>query len=288
VTVTADEIVANVEAAIRPWTRVLALAWVYSSDGVKLPVRRISEVVEAENRRRSRGTAPLVLVVDGVHGFGVEDETFTNLKCDFFAAGCHKWAFAPRGTAIICGTPDAWAQLIPCIPSQGDTSFGPGRGFIPGGVRAFEHWWAIADALLFLMSIGKTNIQERVRVLAKRLKVGLAEIGSVDVRTPMAPDLSSGVVCFDVRGMTAEAVVEELLTTDSVRATESGWDAAAGRTHARFSPSILNSEAEIDRAIRAVKRLALAASSRSTGRVASRASGGARGRAGGRAPSRRP
>jgi selenocysteine lyase/cysteine desulfurase len=253
--VTANEIVWNVNAAIKPSTRVLALTWVYSSDGVKLPIRQIAAVVESENRRRGSGTDPLVFVVDGVHGFGVENDTFANLKCDFFASGCHKWIFGPRGTAIICGRPQAWAQLSPWIVSQGDTSIGPGRGFIPGGVRVYEHWWAIKDAIDFLTSIGKKNIQDRVWQLATRLKKGLSLIDGVDVRTPLSTELSSGVVCFDVKGFSAGTVVDRLLSDHSIHATESGWDATAGRTHARFSPSILNSEAEIDTSLRAVEAL---------------------------------
>ena len=64
-----DEIVSNVELALTPKTRVLALTWVHSSTGVKLPVREIADVVAHANR--DRGLRERILFcLDGVHGFG--------------------------------------------------------------------------------------------------------------------------------------------------------------------------------------------------------------------------
>src|SRR5215211_4463424 len=70
-----DEIVSNLARAIGPGTRVVALTWVHSSTGVKLPVRRI---VQGPGRRGS-----LLVCVDGVHGLGVENETVDSLGVDF-------------------------------------------------------------------------------------------------------------------------------------------------------------------------------------------------------------
>ena len=64
-----DEIVSNVELALTPKTRVLALTWVHSSTGVKLPVREIADVVAHANRDR-RPRERILFCLDGVHGFG--------------------------------------------------------------------------------------------------------------------------------------------------------------------------------------------------------------------------
>ena len=45
----------------------------------------------------------VLLCVDGVHGFGVEETSPAELGCDLFAAGCHKWLFGPRGTGLLWG-----------------------------------------------------------------------------------------------------------------------------------------------------------------------------------------
>ena len=59
------------------------------------------------NKKRAEADRVL-LCVDGVHGFGVEQESVGDLGCDFFVAGCHKWMFGPRGTGIVWGRADAW------------------------------------------------------------------------------------------------------------------------------------------------------------------------------------
>jgi isopenicillin-N epimerase len=113
---TAEEIVERFAAALRPNTRVAALTWVHSSTGVKLPLRQMAEVMREANRGRDKAERVL-LCVNGVHGFGIEDETMQSLGCDFFMAGCHKWLFGPRGTGIVWGKTDAWRELLPTIPT---------------------------------------------------------------------------------------------------------------------------------------------------------------------------
>jgi hypothetical protein len=95
-TVTAGAMADAIGKAIQPATRVVAITWIHSGTGVRTPVRAIADVVAGANA----GRAPkdrVLLCVDGVHGFGVEDATMADLGCDFFAAGCHKWLFGPRG-----------------------------------------------------------------------------------------------------------------------------------------------------------------------------------------------
>jgi isopenicillin-N epimerase len=88
-TVSADEIVSSVTRAITPRTRVLALTWVHSSTGLKLPIAEIATAVGAANRNRDEHERVL-LCVDGVHGFGNQDVAVAKLGCDFFVSGCHK------------------------------------------------------------------------------------------------------------------------------------------------------------------------------------------------------
>jgi len=61
-----DEIVSNVELALGPATRVLALTWVHSSTGVKLPVREIADVVAQANGDRAPAHR-ILFCLDGVH-----------------------------------------------------------------------------------------------------------------------------------------------------------------------------------------------------------------------------
>jgi selenocysteine lyase/cysteine desulfurase len=111
-----DEIVARVARALTPRTRAVGVTWVHSSSGVKLPVRSIAGAVAEANRGRAEEDRAF-LVVDGVHGFGVEDEQAAQTGCDFFVAGCHKWMFGPRGTGVVWAKRETWKQMRPTIPA---------------------------------------------------------------------------------------------------------------------------------------------------------------------------
>jgi selenocysteine lyase/cysteine desulfurase len=259
-----DRIAERIAREIRPATRVVALTWVHSSTGLKLPLDRIADAVRERTGDRAQEDRPL-LCVDGVHGFGVEDVGMGDTGFDFFAAGCHKWLFGPRGTGVVWGRgEDAWSLVRPAIPSFLDTSLWaawardvppPGettaRRATPGGFKAFEHRWALEQAFDFLSRIGKDRVAARTHALARRLKEGLVEIPRVQLVTPLAASVSSGIVCFDVEGMSAADAVGRLAARGVV-ATVTPYATA----YARLAPSIINSPEEVDAAIAAVREAA--------------------------------
>ena len=89
---TVDDMTKRLLRRRHPETRVVALTWVHSSTGVRVPVPEIA----AELPRRRRPCC-----VDGVHGFAAVDVDLPDLGCDFLATGTHKWLFGPRGTGIL-------------------------------------------------------------------------------------------------------------------------------------------------------------------------------------------
>ena len=262
-TVTADEIVTNITSAIAPETRVLALTWVHSSTGLKLPLRRIADALEQVNAKRDE-QQKVLMCVDGVHGFGVEDVEMKETGCDFFMAGCHKWLFGPRGTGIIWGNERAWAAVSPIIPTfmddevrnawmRGDepSDRTTARRMTPGGFKAFEHQWAMAEAFKFHRDIGKDKIAARTHELNRQFKEGLAGMSHVKLYTPRGENLSSGIVCFDINGMSPREVVGRLRQRNIVTTPTPYAD-----SHARVSPSIRNSPQEIDTALGEIRALA--------------------------------
>jgi selenocysteine lyase/cysteine desulfurase len=257
-----EEIAGRLAAAIAPRTRVVGLTWVHSSTGVKLPLRRLAAVVAAANRSRSERER-ILLFVDGVHGFGIEDETIAATGVDLFAAGTHKWIFAPRGTGIVWARESTWARLRPTVPpfqpepyqawAQGRAIAGPNRGpwVSPGGFKAYEHWWAVPEAFAFHERIGRARVAERIHALNTRCKDGLAAMKHVKVITPRSAELSAGIICFEVAGMDAERAVRRLHALRVV-ASASPYRVS----YARLAPSLLNDEGEVDRALAAVATLA--------------------------------
>jgi isopenicillin-N epimerase len=243
-----SEIVDRIASAVRPETRVLAITWVHSSTGVKLPIRKIADALAPLNAGRADRDRVL-LCVDGVHGFGIENIQVARLGCDFFATGCHKWLFGPRGTGLVWGAPRAWPAATSTIPSFTGTGT-PGAANSPGGFHSFEHRWALAEAFVFHGQIGRARVAARTHALNRRLKEGLARMSHVRLHTPRATNLSAGLVCFEVKAMSPDAVVNRLRAR-SIVATVTPYSPS----YARVAPSILNTPAEVDRALEAIRSL---------------------------------
>jgi isopenicillin-N epimerase len=247
----AGEMVARLTAAITPATRLVAVTWVHSSTGVKLPIAELARVVGDANASRAR---PILLSVDGVHGFGIEAVELPSLGCDVFVAGTHKWIFGPRGTGLVWSR--AWSEVAPTIPPfnfrmrEGDQK-ALGRHFSPGGFHSFEHRWALAEAFAMHLAMGKARVEERIHALASQAKEGLAKMAHVTLHTPRSAALSSGIVCFEVAGLKPKAVVARLLDEHSIIASETPY----AQSYARFSPALFNTPEEIDKALGAVQAM---------------------------------
>jgi selenocysteine lyase/cysteine desulfurase len=259
--ITEEAIVRRIRNGVSAKTRVVGITWVHSGSGVKLPIPQIAATIAELNRGRAEADR-ILLVVDGVHGIGVEDETIAQLGCDFFAAGTHKWLFGPRGTGIIWAKADSWKLLRPIFPAVDYGSFsGWMRGLPPqrtmeaswigpGGFHAFEYEWALPSAFEFHQRMGRSNVAGRIHDLNDQLKEGLARMPHVKLYTPRGNNLSAGIVCFDIEGMKPSDVVERLLAKRIVASTSPYGDSCA-----RLAPSLLNSPEEIEVALREVRAL---------------------------------
>jgi isopenicillin-N epimerase len=243
------EIVERIASALRPETRLVALTWVHSSTGVKLPIRAIAEVLTRANAGRAEADRAL-LSVDAVHGLGVEDAEMAELGCDFFVAGCHKWLFGPRGTGLVWGRSRAWPAAGPTIPSFGGEAT-PGSAMTPGGFHSFEHRWALAQAFELHLQIGKARVAARIHELNRQLKEGLAGMPHVRLYTPRSDQLSAGLVCFEVAGLSPEAVVRRLAER-RVIATVTPYATA----YARLAPGLLNTPEEVETVLREIQTFA--------------------------------
>jgi selenocysteine lyase/cysteine desulfurase len=258
-----DSIVERIRNGIRDRTRAIGITWVHSSSGLKLPIRKIADAIRDFNNNRDDSDR-LLLIVDGVHGLGVENETVDSLGMDFLAAGTHKWIFGPRGTGIIWGRESNWTHLRPTIPTF--DSFEPVQAWMsgqpsesstraswisPGGFHAYEHQWAMADAFRYHLQIGKQKIAGRIHSLNSLCKEGLASIPGVKLYTPKGVNLSAGIICFDVDGKKPDQVVQYLLTRKIVASTT-----PYAVSYARVAPSLVNTPEEIERTLIEIRKLA--------------------------------
>ncbi len=257
-TASVDEIVSRLREALAPSTRAVALTWVHSGTGVKLPVAEIS--AEIHTRASEMGIERPLLCLDSVHGFGIEDSSPAELGCDFMISGAHKWLFGPRGTGLVWGSIESWEQIDTSIPSFAPGIVGaylqdlppvgvaPGAAATPGGYKAFEQRWALSEAFALHQAIGRDRIAERTHEQARQLKAGLAELNSVRVVTPRDPDLSSGIVCLAVEGASIFELPARLREQYGLVASITPYR----QPYLRLGPSLLTSPDDVEVAIEAI------------------------------------
>lgn len=251
---TADGMIDALRGALTARTKVVALTWVHSGTGVKLPLLKLRAALGNE----------VTLVVDGVHALGVEPDPVDISLCDALVAGTHKWLGGPRGTGIVW-TIKAWDKLVPLIPSFAREPYGawmagesvdpidsdaPGALFTPGGYHSFEHRWALAEAFDWQRRLGRARVADRIHGLATRLKDGLEDQSHVRLVTPRSPEISSGIVCFDVAGLGPERVVSRLAER-RIRASVTPYAEA----HVRLGTSLHIDEKDVEAALSAVNAL---------------------------------
>jgi isopenicillin-N epimerase len=194
----------------------------------------------------------------------VEDPGIVAMGADAFVAGTHKWIFAPRGTGFVWARPEVWASMRMLVPTfnAGEPFTGwaeekppagtpRGNWFSPGGFQAFEHWWALPAAFEFHRRIGSPRITERIHSLNEMAKNEMAKMPNVVLYTPRSRELSSGIVCFDVKGKTQAETVRTLLDRHKILASTSPYRVS----YARIAFGIQNSEDEVERTMRAIRAI---------------------------------
>jgi isopenicillin-N epimerase len=260
-TVSRDEIVESLGKGISPATRIVAVTWVHSSTGLKLPIHDMALAIQAINRSRDEQDR-IIFCVDGVHALGVEDFRVTELGCDFLIAGTHKWMFGPRGTGLVWGHPKAWPIAQPTIPTFSGQAYDlwmenksskdlpQSVHMSPGGFHSFEHRWALDEAFRFHQAIGKSKVTQRIYELNQQLKQALAAMPHVTLHTPMSQDLSAGIVCFEVAGLAPRQVVEKLRQRGIVSSVT-----PYATKYARLAPSLINSPKEIETTLAEIRKL---------------------------------
>lgn len=247
---TNSEIVARMKSAITSQTRVIISTWVHSSTGVKLPIGAIGQMIKDVNQQRP-SDAQILFVVDGVHGFAIETDSFADLNCDFFISGTHKWLSGPRGTGMVVGTPQAWKRLARPAHPDNRMNTTPGRMYAWNGYFAYEHRFAVIEAMNLQVALGRTRIRDHVHGLSRKLKIALSKMNHIQLHTPIDSDQSAGIICFDVHGMKPSDFVIAMAKKNIVA---SGTPYTP--SYSRIGLFHTNTDAEVDQMIRAIQELA--------------------------------
>lgn len=223
-------------------TKVLALTHVSNVSGIKLPVK---EIIQAA---RTRG---IYVHLDGAQTWGAMALDLKELDPDSYSASAHKWYMGPKEVGLLYVKAENIGRIWPNIiaPGWGDTATTTlvgARKFESLGQRDDAALAALATAAEMHNVIGPKRIEERIVVLAQRLKQGIRDAGH-ELVTPMDPELSFGVCITKAPSGQNGRLANALYSDYGI--------AAAGTGGIRLCPTVYNTLDHVDRAIAGVDAL---------------------------------
>jgi isopenicillin-N epimerase len=240
-TATDDEIVAGIRSAIDPRrTRLAIIDLITSATARLLPVERIAAVLR---------DAGVPLLVDGAHAPGMLPLRIDALGADFFVGNLHKWAFAPRSTAILTVAPE-WRPAIRPLAVSWHQLEGFPANVESSGTLDYTGWLAAPSGLFVLNSLGAERVRAHNAALARYAQqvVGAA-LGLDGAQLPEPGGrLSMRLVPLPVELPATNAMAVGLRDRISDElAAEVAVNAWRGRLLLRLSAQVYNRPEEYDR-----------------------------------------
>lgn len=239
-----DDLVARVERAITPKTKVIHISHVYFTTGQIFPVQRICRMA------RARG---IEVIVDGGHSYAQFPFTRDELDCDYFGTSLHKWLSAPVGTGFLYvrkeKIPKIWSLFASPPEMAANIRKFEGIGTFPVHIRN-----PITEAVDFWESIGPERKAARLRLLRRRWVNAVRELPKVKILTPDDDAQSCALGALSLDGVTGPQLTDWLMKRHRVhvRPREVSGEFSA----IRVTPNVYTTLQEIDVFARAMTHAA--------------------------------
>ncbi|MCG6950507.1 MAG: aminotransferase class V-fold PLP-dependent enzyme [Acidobacteria bacterium] len=237
-----EEIVEVYRRSITPRTRVISMCHVVNTNGMILPVKRVSAMA------RRHG---ILVAVDGAQAPGMINVDLHDLGCDFYAASAHKWLFSPKGVGVFFARKAKQQLLKPLIVARGweDESI---RRLENYNTRNLPEVLGLGVAFDFQNLVGPDRSQAQILALKKFFRRAIRDDPAFNIKTPSLDELSAGIT-------TVEVVNREVVEVAKLLAERHRIDCRPMMSHGlnglRISLSIFNSEDEIDFLVKALRRI---------------------------------
>lgn len=180
---------------VGPSTSLVAVSSVQSADGAIAPV---ADLVTACADHRAR------LLLDTTQSAGWLPLSVE--RVDYTVCSAYKWLMAPRGAALMTGTPEALAALEPMAPNwfagadPWNSLYGGPLRLADGARRldlapVWPAWIGLAESLDLLRQVGVAAVHSHNTALADdlRTRLDLAPAGSAIVSLPVSEEAAQRV-----------------------------------------------------------------------------------------------
>jgi L-cysteine/cystine lyase len=202
-------VLAAIDRAIVPGTRLVSVSHVTWATGARLPIREIAEL--------AHGRGALV-AVDGAQAVGAIPAPVEELGVDFYAAPGQKWLLGPEGVgAVYCAESVldrprlAFAGYwnFESMDLAAEAELWPdARRFEGAGLHGPSVLGFARSVAWLSMYVGWQWIHERIARMAAEAATMLGEVPGVEVLTPR--DNMAGLVTFRIAGWKSTSALKEL------------------------------------------------------------------------------
>jgi isopenicillin-N epimerase len=182
-----DEVVAAIEAAVSSRTRLVVVDEVTSPTARRFPVDRVVGAL--------RGT-PAAVLVDAAHAPVLCRQPIAEIGADFWVGNLHKWAYAPRPTALLAVS-ERWRDRV----RPGIVSWHHPEGYPANvewqGTLDYTAWLAAPAGLFTLRSLGVDEVRAHNADLARygqRVIADALGLGEADLPIPPSEPLPMRIV----------------------------------------------------------------------------------------------
>ncbi len=175
-----DEIVSAYESACSPRTRLVVIDRITSPTATVVPVAAVAAAVSA-----AADGAGTTVLVDAAHAPGQLDDDIAALGADHWIGNLHKWAYAPRGSAILWSRPGA--SVTPTVLSW-QLEDGYAASFDYPGTWDYAGWLAAEEGLAYWEALGGWDAVARLAAQVTDGQKRVAEALGVTLdRMPVTP-----------------------------------------------------------------------------------------------------
>lgn len=253
---------ADVRAAVRSETRLIALIHASNVSGAIQPIADVAEIA------RQSG---VLFLVDAAQTAGHLPISLRELPVDLLACAGHKGLMGPLGTGVLYVRPGVEAQLQSLrqggTGSRSEDDRQPET--MPDKYESGNHnapgLFGLDAALEYLQTEAISKLHQHERELTERLFEGLRDIAGVSVHGPQGADERVGVISVTLDGFEPQ-IVATILDENFGIQTRAGLHCAPG-VHkclgtfdsggtVRLSVGAFTTKQEIDAAIDAFRELA--------------------------------
>lgn len=238
----------KIEGAMTPRTRLVALSHVDWTSGEVLPLREICDAAR-------RGGA--LTLIDGAQSVGNVPVDAPSTGADMYAFTGHKWVLGPEGMGALYVRPgcEVYSTNVGYASLADPAAFDAAGSYeLRPDARRFEAS-TVSPTLAAGFAAAAEAVHERgdawfdgIRQRAGRLSELLSGLPGVTLRSPRKA--MSGLVSFEVEGISSREVVETLLKKRFVPRY-----IPEPRPYVRASTHLFNTEKEIEGLAEAIRHL---------------------------------